>query len=120
MKWSYRIIRILLITVILLVAVVPAVLYVALSLGSVQRRVADRLETELSTLLGAEVSIGSLNIIPFSRATLRHVAVVTAPGDTAMTVDRLGAGISLREACVRLGFLTPERFDEVFPPEQMA
>ena len=98
MKWSYRIIRILLITVILLVAVVPAVLYVALSLGSVQRRVADRLETELSTLLGAEVSIGSLNIIPFSRATLRHVAVVTAPGDTAMTVDRLGAGISLREA----------------------
>ena len=29
-------------------------------------------------------------------------------------------GISLREACVRLGFLTPERFDEVFQPEQMA
>ena len=29
-------------------------------------------------------------------------------------------GISLREACVRLGFLTPERFDEVVHPEQMA
>ncbi len=29
-------------------------------------------------------------------------------------------GISLREACVRLGFLTPERFDEAFHPEQMA
>ena len=29
-------------------------------------------------------------------------------------------GISLREACARLGFLTPERFDEVFHPEQMA
>ena len=28
-------------------------------------------------------------------------------------------GISLREACVSLGFLTPERFDEVFHPEQM-
>ena len=27
--------------------------------------------------------------------------------------------ISLREACVRLGFLTPEKFDEVFHPEQM-
>ncbi len=27
--------------------------------------------------------------------------------------------ISLREACVRLGFLSPERFDEVFHPEQM-
>jgi len=28
--------------------------------------------------------------------------------------------ISLREACVRLGFLTPEKFDEVFHPEEMA
>ncbi len=27
--------------------------------------------------------------------------------------------LSLKEACVRLGFLTPERFDEVFHPEQM-
>lgn len=28
-------------------------------------------------------------------------------------------GISLKEACVALGFLTPEKFDEVFHPEQM-
>ncbi len=26
---------------------------------------------------------------------------------------------SLKEACVELGFLTAERFDEVFHPEQM-
>ena len=29
-------------------------------------------------------------------------------------------GISLREACIRLGLLTAERFDEVFHPEKMA
>ena len=28
--------------------------------------------------------------------------------------------ISLKEACVKLGFLSPERFDEVFHPEEMA
>ena len=28
-------------------------------------------------------------------------------------------GTSLKEACVALGLLTPERFDEVFRPEQM-
>ncbi|MBQ9300920.1 MAG: class II fumarate hydratase [Clostridia bacterium] len=28
--------------------------------------------------------------------------------------------ISLKEACVRLGYMTPERFDEIFHPEQMA
>jgi fumarate hydratase class II len=27
--------------------------------------------------------------------------------------------ISLKAACVALGFLTPEQFDEVFHPEQM-
>lgn len=27
--------------------------------------------------------------------------------------------ISLKEACVKLGFLTPEKFDEVFHPEKM-
>ena len=29
-------------------------------------------------------------------------------------------GVSLKEACVALGFLTAEKFDEVFHPEQMA
>ena len=28
-------------------------------------------------------------------------------------------GISLKEACVSLGFLTAEQFDEVFHPEEM-
>ncbi len=28
-------------------------------------------------------------------------------------------GITLKEACVRLGYLSPERFDEVFHPERM-
>ena len=28
-------------------------------------------------------------------------------------------GLSLKEACVELGYLTPERFDEVFHPENM-
>ena len=27
--------------------------------------------------------------------------------------------VSLREACVSLGFLTPEEFDELFHPEEM-
>jgi len=29
------------------------------------------------------------------------------------------SNISLKKACVSLGFLTPEQFDEVFHPEQM-
>jgi fumarate hydratase class II len=40
--------------------------------------------------------------------------------NAAKTVKKAFAeGISLKEACVALGFLTPEKFDEVFHPEQM-
>ena len=84
-----------LVTAIILIAVLPAVLYVALSLSGVQRRIADSLEKELSTLLDSRVSIGSLGIIPFNRVILRNVTVEPTPGDTALTVRRLGAGVSL-------------------------
>lgn len=79
-------------------AVLPSVLYVALSLSGVQRRVADQLETELSLLLDARVTIGDLGVMPFNRVILRDVAIETAPGDTALTVSRLGAGVSLWNA----------------------
>ena len=39
------------------------------------------------------------------------------PAKTAKLAHR--ENISLKEACVKLGFLTAERFDEVFHPEQM-
>ena len=40
--------------------------------------------------------------------------------NAAKTVKKAYAeGISLKEACVALGYLTAERFDEVFHPEQM-
>jgi hypothetical protein len=95
MKWGYRFLRTVIVTAIILVAVVPAILYVALSLSGVQRRIADTLEKELTELLDAKVSIGDLGIIPFNRVVLRNVAVETAPGDTALVVNRLGAGVSL-------------------------
>jgi fumarate hydratase class II len=42
--------------------------------------------------------------------------------DNAAKTSKLAykENISLKEACVKLGFLTAERFDEVFHPEEMA
>ena len=94
-KWIYRVFRSLLVTAIVLVFVVPAGLYVALSLSGVQRRVADTAERELSKLLDARVTIGGLNIIPFNRVVLTNVAVETAPGDTALAARSIGAGVDL-------------------------
>ncbi len=91
----YRILRFLLVVVICLAVASPVVLYVALSLPSVQSRVARQCEAELSQLLGCRVTVGDLGIVPFNRAVLRNVVLETAPGDTALTVRRLGAGIRL-------------------------
>ncbi len=94
-KNLYRILRSLVVALLLLCVASPMILYVALSLSGVQGRIARVCEQELSTLLGCEVKVGGLGIVPFNRVVLRNVAVITAPADTALTVHRLGAGVRL-------------------------
>ena len=95
MKSVYRILRSLLVVAIIIAVAFPLVLFVALSLPAVQSRVAYQCEKELSVLLDCKVTVGGLGIVPFNRAVLRNVTVETAPGDTALTVRRLGAGIRI-------------------------
>ena len=94
-KTVYRILRFILVSAICLLVLVPGVLFVALSVPGVQRQIASVCETELSDLLDCKVSVGDLGIVPFNRVILRNVTVETAPGDTALAVRRLGAGIRL-------------------------
>lgn len=95
MTTIYKIIRALIVTVLVLAIGVPLVLYVILSMDSVQNRIRDIGERELSSLLGAEVKIGNINIQPFNKISMRDVNVILEPGDTAVHVDRLGAGVLL-------------------------
>ena len=74
MKLLYRVLRFLAVIILCVAVVLPAITYVGLSLTPVQRRIADRCEVELSRLLGSEVTIGGLGIIPFNRVVLRDVA----------------------------------------------
>ena len=85
MRSVYSILRTILVTALILIAVVPAVLYVALSLTGVQRRIADTLEKELSELLDARVTIGELGVMPFNRVILRVFAVAALVCITTMT-----------------------------------
>lgn len=95
MKWVYKSIRAVLVLTIIMAAVVPAALYVALSMPSVQRAVKTRSEKELTKALGMRVTIDDISFAPFNRLTLRRVAITDSEGDTAISVSRLGAGISL-------------------------
>ena len=100
MKRFYHIIRFIAVAIIILAAVLPAIIYVGLSLPSVQSRITSQTEKELSALIDSHVTIGSINISPFNRVTLRGIVVEPTPGDTALRVDRLGAGIDLWDLAI--------------------
>ncbi len=95
MNWAYKILRTIIVSFLALSIIVPALLYALLSVPAIQDIARDRGQRELSELLGAEVNIGSVNIAPFNKLTLHDISIATAPGDTAVRITRLGAGIRL-------------------------
>lgn len=100
-KWPYKLVRSLLMGAVVILFAIPAILYVALSLPSVQRKIADGIETELSRMLTVDVTIGNLSVTPFNRVALQDVAIEDASGKKAITVNRLAAGISLWDFVAR-------------------
>lgn len=68
-------------------------LYVLLGLNSVQESIRKTATSELSTLLGADVSINKLKVVPFSRIELSNVSIAL-PKDTIISASNLNAGIS--------------------------
>lgn len=98
LKRIYKVIRTILVTAILLALVLPAALYIVLSLPSVQRSIKGVAESELSRLLDVDVTIGDLDYMPFNRLALKDVEVVSRHSgdpDTIALIHRLGAGVNL-------------------------
>ena len=94
-RYVYNPIRTILVTTLIVVVVVFAGLYLALSLPAVQNKVRAEGEKALSEYLGTPVSIGRVSIEPFDQVTLNDVLVPDLNGDSMLVVDKLGAGISL-------------------------
>lgn len=96
MKSIYKILRAFFVLVLSSAIAVPAVLYILLSLPSVQNGICHRVESELSKLLAVNVDIRHVSISPFNRVTLHGVTAYDAVSrDTMLTVERLGTGISI-------------------------
>lgn len=74
-KWTYKTVRTIAVSIIALVFGVPALSYVGLSLPFVERSIADVLEKQLSELLQVNVTIGRIEISPFNRVTLSRVVI---------------------------------------------
>lgn len=96
LKKVWKVIRAIVSVLLLAAVLVPALVYVLLSLDGVQNMIRNVTSEELSHLLGARVEVGRLSIRPFNRVLISNVCVVDSGGsDTMATIQRVSAGINL-------------------------
>jgi len=96
MRKAWSIFRAVMSVILLLAVLMPAGIYVVFSTPAMQNGIRRIASTELSRLLGAEVSIGSLEIHPFNRLSVGDMNLTLPTGDTVAHIDRVSAGFELR------------------------
>lgn len=95
MRNLYRVFRSIIMTAVITVVGLIILLYIGLSLPSVQNVIRLRTEKELSQFLGSKVEIGEVQVIPFNQAVIKDLVVYDRQSRKALQVSRVGAGIAL-------------------------
>ncbi|MBO4803362.1 MAG: hypothetical protein J5503_02330, partial [Muribaculaceae bacterium] len=96
-KGTYNVLRSVIVTLLVTAVSFVALAYLLLLLPPVQERLCREGEKALSEFLNTEVSIGSVSISPFNQLELKDVLINDQQGDSLLTVDKLGAGIKLKD-----------------------
>ena len=87
--------RSILFTTVIAVVAVYIGLYILVSTPYVQNEIKSRAEKELTSFLGGEVRIGSVDIFPFNEVRLKRVEFFTPAKERCISIGTLGAGIHL-------------------------
>ena len=96
-KRIYNVLRSVVVTALVTVVVLFALAYLLLLLPPVQQRLCDAGEKALGEYLKTQVDIGSMSISPFNQLELKDVLINDQQGDSLLTIDKIGAGISLKD-----------------------
>jgi hypothetical protein len=96
MRKAWLIFRAIAVVALLIGIIVPVGLYITLSTPWAQDKLRTVAESELSSLLDTEVSIGKVMIHPFNRITINDVAAKDDFGKKAVSIERLDAFFELR------------------------
>lgn len=91
----YKLIRTVLVTLIIIVIGVPASLYIALSLPWVQDGLRKTAQKELTAALGTPVTIGKVDIAPFNRIRIHHIAIRDDYDSVAVRADNIAGRFEL-------------------------
>lgn len=95
MKKSYKILRNILFSILLLGALLYITLYVALSLPPVQNWIKHIAESEFDSRSSGRLEIGDVYISPFSEVVLSDVRFIHPNGDVVAKASTIGAGIKI-------------------------
>ncbi len=85
------------VTALVTVVALVALTYLLMLLPPIQAQLCSKGEKALSEYLGTEVSIGKVSVTPFNQLELQDVLIKDQQGDSLLTVDKLGVGISLKD-----------------------
>ena len=96
-KGTYNVLRSIVVTLLITAVSIVALAYLLLLLPPVQDRLCREGEKALGEFLNTEVSIGSVSITPFNQVELKDVLINDQQGDSLLTIDKLGAGINLKD-----------------------
>lgn len=91
MSKLYRIIRAIVLSIVGLVVIGPAILYVVLQADWAQEKVRAIAETELSKALGTEVTVGHVNLVPFNRVNIDNVVIDDDSGKPCLSAKTIEA-----------------------------
>jgi hypothetical protein len=94
MRIAWKIFRAIVCVILLFAVLTPVTLYVMLSLDPVQNYIRNIGQTELTRLLGAEVTIGKVGIRPFNKLDVRNVSL-NLGNDSIAAIDDVSAGFEL-------------------------
>lgn len=101
MRWTYKVIRTILVSLLSLAVGIPVLIYTSLWLSPVREKLRVEAEQQLSALMNADVKISELDIEPFSRLILRDASISVAPADTVLNLRELSAGFSIQELLLK-------------------
>ena len=96
-RGTYNVLRSVVVTALIAVVVLFALAYLVLMSPPMQARLCREGEKALSEYLNTTVDIGSVTVKPFNQLELKDVLINDQQGDSLLTIDKLGAGISLKD-----------------------
>ncbi|WP_455505360.1 translocation/assembly module TamB domain-containing protein [Coprobacter sp.] len=112
MKQIFRGFKYIIVSILAILIIVYAGLYLLLSIPSVQQEIRDISERELSRLMKTRLTIDRVHIYPFNKATLEGVCLYDQKNDTLLYAEKLMAGFSPFALLDRqLIFTTAQLFD---------